>query len=208
MDLPPNITSIITKINESEDKWKALYMATWGLSYKIKADYEKTEKWEKMIAFGLPASKNKFHTYSPKKLYDILTSRDAEFTVGHLQTLFSLFEDLLNESSNILCPNEINASKWENIKKFFSETDTNDILSDSEMMELKLAKETRNCYLHNGGKIDQRWLDAYKESKGEPIAKINDSLKDGFSNLFYQIEDWHKLIIQLTNKIKIKIEIK
>ena len=76
------------------------------------------------------------------------------------------------------------------------------ILSDSQIKELKLAKKTRNCYIHNGNKIDQSWLDAYREAKGNSIASVGDNLQNGFPNLFHQIEDWHSLIVETTNKIK------
>jgi hypothetical protein len=205
MLVPNNILTVLQKINESEERWKALYMATWGHSYTIKSQFENTTAWEKPLKLGLPASKNGFQEYTPKKLYSILTTMDDEFTFGHLQSLFSLFEDLLNESSKILCSGEINTSKWPNMEKFFNEVK---ILSDSELKELKLAKETRNCYIHNGGKIDQRRVDAYKAAKGTPIANVNDNLQKGFPKLFHQIEDWHSLIAKTANKIKDRIESK
>lgn len=199
MEIPTNILSIIDKINESEDQWKALYMGTWGFSYQIKEKFENTENWEKALGFGLPASKKKYHIYSPKKLHSILTSKDGEFTIGHLQTLFSMFEDLLNEASEMLYASRLDNSKWENMKKFLKDMK---ILSDSQIKDLKLAKETRNCYIHNGNKINQRWLDAYREAKGDTIASIGDNVQNGFQNLFHQIEDWHSLIVETTNKIK------
>jgi len=209
MELPVSILSIIDRINQSENKWKALYMATWGYSYWVKSQFENTNSWDKEVQFGLPASKNKSHIYTPHQLYSILTSRDGEFTLGHLQTLFSLFEDLLNEASKILCASELDTSKWPNMKKFFEEDDTKDILTDIQIKELKLAKETRNCYIHNGSKINQKWLDSYRDAKSNPIASIGDNLSKGFKefqDLFHQIEEWHKLIVDTTNNIKSKIE--
>ena len=77
-------------------------MASWGFSYQIKTDFGNNEYWNKQIPFGLPDSKkNKNHSYTPNQLHSILTSRDGEFTIGHLQTLFSLFEDLLNERKTL-----------------------------------------------------------------------------------------------------------
>ena len=207
MEIPNNVLSIISRIDKSEDKWKALYMGAWGFSNKIKDQFENTEKWNKKIRFNLLASKNnQIHIYTPKQLYSILTSKDGEFTIGHLQTLFSLFEDLLNETSKILCPNELNTGKWQNMKLFFEQTETNDILSETQIKELKLAKETRNCYIHNGSKVNQRWLNAYQDAKGNPIALLSDDLNKGFPNLFHQIEEWHELIVNTTSNIKTKIE--
>lgn len=205
MDLPVNIGSAISRINQSEDKWKALFMATWGYSYQINNQFSGTELWDKNVQFGLPASKNNHqHTYTPEKIHSILTSRDGEFTLGHLQTLFSLFEDLLKESSKILCSSELDASKWTNIRQFFIEN--SDTASETELKELKLAKETRNCYLHNNGKVDQKWIDAYNDARGISLCSIGEDLEKGFSNTFHQIEEWNELIVNLTNRIKTKIE--
>jgi len=204
MEISSSILSITSRINQSEDRWKALYMATWGYSYQIKAQFENTDNWDKKLEFGLPASKNNNrHVYTPHQIHSILTTRDGEFTLGNLQVLFSLFEDLLKEASKILCSSELDTSKWQNIKQFFDEN--NDIISETQLKELKLAKETRNCYIHTSGKIDQRWIDAYKEAKGNPIGLIGDELEKGFPNLFYQIEEWNELIVILTNNIKSKI---
>lgn len=205
MELPVSVGSTISRINQSEDRWKALYMATWGYSSGISVQFSGTQLWEQNLPFGLPASKNNHqHPYTPKQLHSILTSRDGEFTIGHLQTIFSLFEDLLNESSKILCSVEIDAGKWHGIQKFFEENP--DLTSQQELKELKLAKETRNCYIHNSGKIDQRWIDAYKEAKGNSIASIGDDLEKGFPNTFHQIEEWNELVVNIASKIKIKIE--
>lgn len=205
MEIPRNIKYIIESILKSEDRWKALYMATWGYSYQIKTQFEETQKWEKQIPFGLPASKNKHHTYKPNELHSILISRDGEFTIGHLQTLFSLFEELLNEASKILLNLDLNTSKWKNIKIFFNQPNTKDILSEQDVNELKLAKETRNCFIHNGSKINQRWLDAYQRARRATTVKLGDDLQKGFSNIFHQIEDWHELIVNITKKVEEKI---
>ena len=205
MDIPISIGSTISRLNQSEDRWKSSFMAVWQHAENIKNLFQNTEIWDKKVEFVLPASKNSNkHSYTPHQLHNILTSRDGEFTLEHLQTLFSLFEDLIKESSQILCSEEVDAGKWQGIKEFFDEN--NDLISDSELKELKLAKETRNCYLHNNGKIDQRWIDAYTEAKGNPIASIGDELKAGFHNYFHQIEEWNELIVEITSKIKDKIE--
>src|SRR3989344_4225082 len=95
MELPVSVGSTISRINQSEDNWKAIFMAVWQHSDTIKDTFEKTNQWEKKIEFRLPASKNNHqHPYTPKQLYSILTSRDSGFTISHLQTIFSLFEDL------------------------------------------------------------------------------------------------------------------
>jgi len=207
MEVPSNILSIISRINQSENNWKAIFMAIWQHSEKIKSHFQNTGEWNKKISFQLPLSKNNVeHYYTPYQLYSILTSRDGEFTIGHLLTLFSLFEDLLNQSSKILCSSELTTSKWENMKNFFKEDKTKDILFINEINELNLAKKTRNCYIHTGGKIDSEWIKAYKEVKGDPIVSIGDELNKGFPNIFHQIEEWNELIMKISSRIKTKIE--
>ncbi len=206
MEIPSNISSIILRINQSENNWKATFMAIWQHADRIKVQFEHTDKWDSKIKFELPASKNKNHSYTPRQLHSILTSRDGEFTLGYLQILFSLFEDLLNESSKILCPSELNTSKWKEMRKFFENDKTKDILSEDEMKGLELAKVTRNCYIHKGGKINQDWIKAYTEAKGNPIASVGDELNKGFPNLFHQIEEWNELIVNTASKIRKKIE--
>jgi len=209
MNIPTNIKYIIERILEDESRWKALYMATWGYSYQIEAQYQGGTLWDMLIPFGLPASKYKQYAYKPKELHSILTSRDGEFTIGHLQTLFSLFEELLNEVSKILHGLELNTSKWKNMENFFNQTATKDILSTQDINELNLAKKTRNCFIHNGSRIDQKWIDAYQKARGGiSPAGLGDELQKGLLNKFHQIEDWHELIIDITKRIERKIILK
>lgn len=43
MQIPENIDYILKRIEEREDRWKSLYMATWGFSLKfLKPKYEGT----------------------------------------------------------------------------------------------------------------------------------------------------------------------
>jgi hypothetical protein len=64
---------------------------------------------------------------------------------------------------------------------------------------LKLAKETRNCFIHNDSKVDEPWLKAFKEVNGrDSTAQIGDELPVNF----HQIEGWHELIIEIVDEIK------
>lgn len=161
---------------------------------------------KEIITLALPASKSGFYEWKPQELYSILSSRDGQFTIGHLQTLFSLFEELLYETAKELYNLEINTSKWVKMVKFFNLENFNNIVSAAEINELKLAKETRNCFIHNGSKIDDFWLSAYNGSRGNlSIDLRGKKLSEGFTNIFYEIENWHNLIISISNKIKEKI---
>jgi len=205
MEIPEKINNIIQKILESEDEWKALYMGTWGYAtFCLEPIFKKTNLWEKPIEFGLPASEKGYHEYTPAKLCGILKSKDDEFTLGHLQTLFSLLEELVTELCPIVCSGkEIDAHKFVNLKKFlfgknpYQDFKTN--ITGDEIKELGLAKESRNCFIHNNSKVNERWLEAFREARGKnSTTQIGDKLPVNF----HQIENWHKLIIQIVNKIK------
>lgn len=205
MEIPEKVNNIIHRILESEDEWKALYMASWGcVSFYLEPKYKNTDLWEKPLLFGLPVSKKKYQEYIPAELCRILKSKDTEFTLGHLQTLFSLLEELIAELCPIVCSGqEIRADKFENLKKFllgenpYQNFQTN--INEDEVKELKLAKETRNCFIHNNSKVDERWLEVFREVKNKnSIAQIGDKLPVDFN----QIEDWHELIIRIVNEIK------
>lgn len=209
MRIPERINNIIQRIIESEKEWKALYMASWGCvlhwlepEFKIKHP----DLWEKPLRFGLPASKKGYQEYIPAELCGILKSKDMEFTLGHLQTLFSLLEELVNELCPLVCDEqEIRADRFGNLKKFLSgDKPYNKFkidITENDFKELELAKETRNCFIHNNSKIDDKWLKAYKKARGEKVAvKIGDELLAHV--YFHQIEDWRELIIRIVNEIK------
>lgn len=205
MKIPEKINNIIQRIIESEDEWKALYMASWGcVSFYLEPRFKNTNLWEEKIQFYLPASKRRYQEYTPAELCGILKSKDTEFALGHLQTLFSLVEELITELCPIVCSGEeIRADKFENLQKFllgenpYQNFQTN--ITEDEIKELKLAKETRNCFIHNSSKVDERWLEVFKVARDiKSTTQVGDKLPVDF----YQIEDWHKLIIQIINKIK------
>ena len=87
------------------------------------------------------------------------------------------------------------------------EDDTKDILDDKQRNELYLAYQTRNCYVHRGGKIDGEWIKAYTVARGKPIASEGEDLDKGI-NIYHEIEEWNELIVYIANKMKAKIESK
>lgn len=224
MIIPEEVESIINRLQKSEDEWKALYMASWNYSYHIKTKYmdlkprkvpvimagsftsfvTNIDRDQLDIELGLPASKEGIYKFKIQDLYDILVSRDGQFTFGHLQTLFSLFEELLSTIAQEIYNIKINTGNYEGIKDFFKIDDFKNIVSDiSKLKELKLAKETRNCFIHRGSKIDKKWVDAYGDARREfPTEKIGKRLEEGFQNTFHQIEDWHVLIVELSKVIR------
>jgi len=205
MEIPERINNIIQRILASEDEWKALYMALWGCVFHwLEPEFKNTDSWEKPLLLGLPASKKKYQEYTPAELCGILKSKDTEFTLGHLQMLFSLLEELIAELCPIVCSGqEIRTDKFKNLKRFLlgknSYQNFQTKIKEDDIKELKLAKETRNCFIHNNSKVDEHWLEAFKEVNGGcSAAQIGDKLPVDF----HQIEDWHELIIKIVNEIK------
>ncbi len=205
MEIPKHIENIMQRILESEERWKANYMGVWGFANQIlKERFQNTPLWNVEQAFGLPASKQGYQTYSPAKLYSLLTSKDSDFTLGHLQTLFSLLEELVSNLCPLVCDGrEIWASSFDNLEKFllgkghYKKFRTN--IKKDDVQELKLAKLTRNCFIHNGSKVNEKWLECFRETRGEKSkANINDTLPINF----HQVENWHDLIVRIVNEIK------
>jgi hypothetical protein len=208
MNIPLDIDSIINRINRNEDDWKAIYTGVWGFRLELLKRFENTSEWNRPYRWGLPAFPKGYHEYTPNQLCSILASKDIEITFEHLIVLFLLFEDLLKKSSEIFCSKRLETFTRKGLKEFFQEEYTKEILSDEQLTELILAKETRNCYIHNGGKIDKHWIDAYENARGKTNGNIGDDLTQGIENIYSQVENWHKLILEITHKIKIKVESK
>lgn len=131
----------------------------------------------------------------------ILKSKDHEFTLGHLQTLFSLFEELIDEVGSSIYKVDIRAGRFENLEKFLkgdAPCNLKTMVTGDEIKELKLAKETRNCFIHNNSRVDQKWLDAFNFVRpATSTTQIGDNLPISFS----QIEDWNELILKVVTKI-------
>lgn len=210
MEIPSKINNIIQRLLESENDWKALYMASWGcVLFYLEPNFKNTDLWEKPLKFGLPASRKGYQEYTPSQLCEILKSKDGYFTLLHLQTLFSLLEELIGELCPIVCNGEnINPSFFENCKKFLSgDTPYQNFktkISQDEIKELKLIKETRNCFIHNKSMVDTKWIESFKDARGKiSITKIGDELPVNVQ----QVEEWHELLRQIVSKIKIAISL-
>jgi hypothetical protein len=151
MEIPDNIKNIIQLLMASEKRWKAQYMATWHYAYYLEAAYKNTPYWDKKLELGLPASKQKFYSFTPNELNDIVRSKDGEFTLGHLQTLFSLFEELISEVCPVLYPGKsLDASRFGDIRGFLkAEGDfagLTKFVTDSEFDEVELAKKNKKLF--------------------------------------------------------------
>ena len=185
MELPEEILSITEKIKKSELNWKMRYCVCWMQSYPLKEELEKNpERGKDKVTLNLPAFKRK-PDLTKEEYYKELTSNDIPFTLEHLVILFALFDELKTTASKILGKGETEKT--------------------SHKEELKLARETRNCYVHNGSRIDRKWIDAYKQARNKD-AKEGERISNSLPEFYYQIEKWHDLIIELTDEIETKIK--
>jgi len=198
---PQHIEALISQIKESEHRWKALYMATWGESYRVKEKYENTPLWEMPLALGLPASKNKYHIFSSAQYFhNILVTRDGEIALNHMTTMLSLLEKLVKEFRRYKYPNEepLNTGKRNVLVKFLKDYG---FLLEEEEMEFRLAGETRNCVVHNGHVMDDRWLQAYSNARNASfLTMITTDLYRAVR--LPQVEEWHQLFFRITERIE------
>ena len=216
MEIPENIDYILKRIEEREDRWKSLYMATWGYSkHFLKPKYEGTLNWNKPLLLSLPASIKGHHISTPKQLYEMLASElmDLELTVSHLEIMFSLTEALVKDLHELLYPGKNISSDTRNEliaflegKKKYDKV-TIPLLLAREEKEFILAKETRNCFTHRGGRIDDRWLNACKKSRGSShISKlgseIGDELTKDHYELLREVEKWHKIFVNIARRTR------
>lgn len=222
---------LVERMRRSEDEWKALHMAVWQYAANIEETYLKGKPkpqnkyvinlnastsvvvavaddnfhaGDSRIVLGLPGSRMGNHSYVPKELHSILVSRDYSLTLGHLQTLFSMFEDFLSKAHVSLGSSEIkiNFSKWEKMSNFLNNK-FKGVLDSQELKELKLAKETRNCFIHHDSKIDTRWLAAYEDARGSiNNTLLGESLSEGLPEIFHEVENWHALISGIARKVE------
>lgn len=200
MEIPDSIQDIMLRIEDSEKSWKAYYMAVWGYAHEYLHTNFKKPLWDKKLKFCLPRSKQGFHYYSPKELAHILTTKDDELALIHLQHLFSLFEELISRISL-----EINGIKLN--KKNYHKLAPNIVerfnLTATEKNELKLARETRNYFIHKDSKIDTDWIDIFQKIRGEnPKLVEGMDLSIALEGAFEAVEEWHVLFLKIIEKIK------
>jgi hypothetical protein len=184
-------------------------MASWGFAKQVLLPHKGTNIWTEQLSFGLPASRQKNFNYSPEQLYRILTSKDRDFTLGHLQTLFSLLEEFVKEIIKHYHSKERKSyfDSYENLKKFLLAEHPFESfkhqIEEERIIELKLARETRNCFIHNFSRVDSKWIKAY-----ECARKLKTPFKEGqeLPLLFEEVEIWHDLTIEIVNEIYLNLK--
>ena len=216
MQVPQDVQGILSRILESEDKWKALYMGVWGYSYVL-AQTKGTLDWTTTFPRGLPASKIKFHPYTNEQLHKLLTNMDDYISLNHLQDMFSLLEDLVGISCQYISSTPtINPGDYGQLKSFIlaenqhaqstKGTARAPLISVTEEQNLNLAKKTRNCFIHKGGLVDDNWINAYKAAKGTQCPyPLKAKLPRKVTHV-QKIEDWHELIVKIADCLEQEIQ--
>ena len=76
-----------------------------------------------------------------------------------------------------------------------------DFLSPDDEGDFILACMTRHCVIHNGHKKDSEWDKAYTQAKH--VVDIEHDREDLYGAVkLPQVEEWHKLFLKITEKIK------
>lgn len=206
MVAPPHIQKLIDEIKVSKDRWIALYTSTWIYQNYNAKKCENTEDWEQPVTVGLPAREHRGRTYSfatAKGLDAILRSRDGEIALNHTVTLFSLLEKLAKEVYRHLNGQyPANFNKRNALTSFLKDKG---FLLPHEEQEFVLAKETRNCVVHHGHVIEDKWKRSWNDARSNTPIPQDLSYPD---DLYYivkmpQVEDWHDFFL---NKIVHRIE--
>ena len=167
----------------------------------IRVDHENTESWNNPLGYYLPASSKKFHMYlSGKYLYNIMTGRDGEIALNHMTNMLSLLEKLVKELHRCMHPDEepLYTGRRNVLINFLLQKG---FLLPEEENEFRLAGETRNCVIHNGHEIDEKWLKAYSNAR-------NASFLTSITTDLYRavppprMEEWHALFLRITERME------
>ena len=165
---------------------------------------------DNLMVLSLPASKYKFVYYKPNELKGYLTDYDKDIHIGQVIKIFTLLENyflsfyeltektikkehlLLNLIRKIFSKknNRVDLTRFNVMKKYLK---SNGFASTKDLLELELAKETRNCFVHRRGLIDRRWLDANKKTGRKDRYNIGDRVPTPFSDL----EDWTDILARI-----------
>lgn len=217
--IPEQLKIPLKEIETNKRKWKSLYMAVWGLPIHYLDPLINNGNGDKVLTLGLPASKYKFVKYTPKELKSYLTDYDGDIHINQIIKIFTLLENyffiyneiiekkpnkikrrwLYNKFNNLfekLFPQKnttIDFTKFKQLKKYLEE---NKFVSKKELLELELAKETRNCFVHRRGIIDGKWLNIYKKTQRKNNYKLNDKCP----TLFTDLENWTDIFIDIIEK--------
>lgn len=223
--VPEELKTLLIEIENNKRKWKSLYMAVWGLPlYYLTPSLINKGKGDEIKLWGLPAAKLKAVLYTPNELKNYLTNYDREIHISQVIKIFTLLENyffkyyeltekpkrgrLIDSILKFILPrsfikerlktkdNLIDFTYFKILKKYLK---NKKFASDKELNELELSKETRNCFVHRRGLINQTWLKSYKKTGRQNKYKEKDEIPLNFHDL----EDWSDIMIRIIeNSIK------
>jgi hypothetical protein len=219
------IKSILDRINNNEDEWKALHMAVWSYSHNVQKQYlgkiksrrchalnissgtsyvvcVDNEDDVKKVALGLPASVKGYHEFDPEKLHSILTSSDYHIVLNNLIIIFSLFEVFLKIIASEVYQESVDTGTKSGLRHFIKKDDFG--VDPKDINEIILAKKTRDCYIHSDSRIDREWISLFGNARGIGSRRIrmseNDNLVD-IIDIFKEVEVWQNMIVKVSNNI-------
>lgn len=198
--VPQELLPLLVEIENNKRKWKSLYMAVWGLPlYYLKPELIDKGKGDELKGWGLPASRLKQVLYTPNELNNYLTNYDHGIYISQLIHIFTLLENYFFEYYEVTgqkseSNQNLDFTTFSVLRKYLRD---NSFADDKELLELELAKETRNSFVHRRGLVNKRWLDVYKKTKRKNNYKIGDKISIGSHNDFHDLEDWTDLMIKI-----------
>lgn len=198
-NVPETLYPLLEEIENNKRKWKTLYMAIWGFQiYFLIPNMIETGKGDELIPWGLPGAKLKCVMYTPNELEYYLKRSDYGIHISQLITLFMLLENYFFEYYKITrdkmnFDKKLDTAKFKNLKKYLEQSKFAD---KKELLELELAKESRNCFMHRRGLIDSKWLNVHKKARGTTRHKIGDKIPLDFHDL----EDWTDIMVNIVGR--------
>ncbi len=212
------LRNILKRLKESKRSWKTELVVFWSFADNyLNPAYLNIGKGGTKIPFHLPAFYKSNAKITAKQMYAFCTTRDDHLSYAHLVYIFSIFEEFVRIAS---LPANPNVAKWPKVVLLLEKWN----IDNKNILELTLAKEVRNCFVHYNGRVGRPpWLpdntvvpfiEAYKKSRNKqpPIAEW-DAIRDAFpgkrknkhgavmNRLLENIQKWHNLIVKCSAKI-------
>lgn len=187
------LLSVLQEIEQNKRKWKALYMAVWGLPLYVLDPWINNGDGDKVMKFNLPAAKYRFVHYTPKELKNYLINYDNDILISQLIKIFTMLENYFFIYNKEIGMEKIDFTKFESLKKYIED---NNFANEDELAELELAKETRNCFVHRRGVIDKKWMDAHNKTQRKNIHHIGEKIPTPFND----IENWTDILVKIIDK--------
>ncbi len=188
------LKQIIKWLKDSKDASRSKYVVH-DIARQIRTNHYGKPTWNTpVVPSFVPASLERIKLFKPRIFNALLTRRDHEIAASGFVWAVSLFEAIMKHT---LEQEEIKPSKkYYDIDDFASFL-RKDVIDDQEEKILRLVKKYRNCLVHDGGVAPKELITDFKKIKGKRPLFANGIL---VPNL-HDIEPWHDLIINITERV-------